>query len=90
MIAARFLAVMFIIVQHEAAAALTAVASKGVHTFMLATSVFFRALVYIRKEMSLEAPLGDSVVRLELNPHVVVLGSDDLRFLCSTELPMKL
>lgn len=40
--------------------------------------------------MSLEAPLGDGVIRLELNPHAVVLGGDDLRFLCPTELPMKL
>lgn len=43
-----------------------------------------------REEVSLEAPLGDGVVRLELDPHVVVLGGDDLGFLCSTELPMKL
>lgn len=42
-----FLAVMFIIMQHEAAAALTAVASEGVHTLVLAAPVFFGALVYI-------------------------------------------
>lgn len=40
--------------------------------------------------MSFEALLGDSVVRLELDPHVVLLGGDDLGFLHSTELPMKL
>lgn len=42
-----------------------------------------------REEVRFEAPLGDGVVGLELNPHVVVLGRYDLRFLCSTELPMK-
>lgn len=42
-----FLAVVFVIVQHEAAPALTAVAPEGVHTFMLAASVFFGALVDI-------------------------------------------
>lgn len=38
---------MLVIVQHEAAAALTAVASEGVHTLVLAASVFFGALVYV-------------------------------------------
>lgn len=38
---------MFIIMQHEAATALTAVASEGVHTLVLAAPVFFGALVYI-------------------------------------------
>lgn len=42
-----FLTVVLVIMQHEAAATLTAVASKGVHTFMLAASIFFRALIYI-------------------------------------------
>lgn len=42
-----FLAVVLVIVQHEAAAALAAVASEGVHTFVLAASVFFGALIYI-------------------------------------------
>jgi len=40
--------------------------------------------------VSLEALLGDGVVRLELNPHVVLLRGDDLWLLRSTELPMKL
>lgn len=43
-----------------------------------------------RKEMSREAPPGDGVIRLELNPHVVVLRRDDLRFLRSTKLPIEL
>ena len=42
-----FLAVVLVIVQHEAAAALTAVAPEGVHAFVLAASVFFGALVDI-------------------------------------------
>lgn len=40
--------------------------------------------------MSLEASLGDSVIRLKLNSHVVLLGGDDLWFLCSTEFAVKL
>lgn len=40
--------------------------------------------------MSLEASLGDGVIRLKLNSHVVLLGRDDLWFLCSTELAVKL
>lgn len=43
-----------------------------------------------REEVSLEAPLGHSVVRLELDPHVIVKGGDDVGSLCSTELSMKL
>lgn len=42
-----FLAVVFILMQHEAAATLTPVAPKRVHTFMLAASVSFGALVLI-------------------------------------------
>lgn len=40
--------------------------------------------------MGLEAFLGDSVVRLELDSHVVVLRSDDFRDLGATVFPMKL
>lgn len=40
--------------------------------------------------MSLEASLGDGVIRLKLNSHVVLLGGDDLWFLCSTEFAVKL
>lgn len=40
--------------------------------------------------MGLEALLGDGVVRLELHPHVVVLGGDDLRLLGTTELAVQL
>lgn len=42
-----FLAVMPVVVQHEAPAALTAVAPEGVYTFMLAASITFGALIYI-------------------------------------------
>lgn len=42
-----FLAVVLVVVQHEAAAALTAVASEGIHALMLAASVFFGTLVDI-------------------------------------------
>lgn len=42
------------------------------------------------EEVSLEALLGDRVVGLELNPHVVVLGGDDLGFLGSAELAVEL
>lgn len=38
---------MLIVMEHEAAAALTAVAPEGVHTFMLAAAVLFGALVDI-------------------------------------------
>lgn len=40
--------------------------------------------------MSLEAPLGDGVVRPELDPHVVVQGGDDLGLLRAAELPVEL
>lgn len=40
--------------------------------------------------MSLEAPLGDGVVRLELDPHVVAQGGDDLGLLRAAELPVEL
>lgn len=40
------------------------------------------------EEVSLEPPLGNSVVGLELYPHAVVLGRDDLGFLCPAELPV--
>lgn len=39
--------------------------------------------------MSLEALLGDRVVRLELNAHVVVLGGDHVRFLSPAELAVE-
>lgn len=42
------------------------------------------------EEVSLEAPLGDGVVRLELDPHVVVQRGDDLGLLRSAELPVEL
>lgn len=42
-----FLAVVPVVVQHEAAAALTAVAPKSVYAFVLAAAVTFGALVYI-------------------------------------------
>lgn len=45
--ALTFLAVVFIIMQHEAAAALTAVAPEGVDALVLAASVFFGTLVDI-------------------------------------------
>lgn len=40
--------------------------------------------------MSLEALLGHRVVWLELNPHVVLEGRDDIGFLWAAELPIKL
>lgn len=40
--------------------------------------------------MSLEAFLGDSIVGLELNPHVVVLRRDDFRDLSATVFTMQL
>lgn len=42
-----FFAVMFIAVQHKAAATLTAVAPKRVHTLMLATSILPRTLIHV-------------------------------------------
>lgn len=42
-----FLAVVLIIMQHEAAAALTTVASEGVDALVLAASIFFGTLVDI-------------------------------------------
>lgn len=38
---------MLVVVQHEPAATLTAVASKGVHTLVLAASIVFGALIDI-------------------------------------------
>lgn len=43
-----------------------------------------------RKKVCLKALLGHSVVWLELNPQVVVQGSDGVGPLCTTEPPMKL
>lgn len=40
---------MFIAVQHKAAATLTAVAPKRVHTLMLATSILPRTLIHVCK-----------------------------------------
>lgn len=40
--------------------------------------------------MSLETLLGDSIVRLKLNSHVVVLGRDDFRNLGATVFTMQL
>ena len=40
--------------------------------------------------MGLEALLGDGVVGLELDPHVVVLGGDHLGDLRAAVLPVKL
>lgn len=51
---------------------------------------YFGPLWLTGEEVGLETLLGDGVVRLELNPHVVVLGGDDLGCLRSTEFPMKL
>lgn len=42
-----FLAVVLIIMQHEAAAALTTVAPKGIDALVLAASIFFGTLVDI-------------------------------------------
>lgn len=42
------------------------------------------------EEIRFEAFLGDCVVGFELNPHVVVLGSDDLRDFRTAVFPMKL
>lgn len=42
-----FLAVMFVFMQNEATSALTTVAAKGVHTFMLTSAVLLRALIFI-------------------------------------------
>lgn len=56
----------------------------------LNTSEIFGSVRLTREEVSLEAPLGHGVVWLELDPHVVLLGGDDLGFLSSAELPMKL
>lgn len=43
-----------------------------------------------REEVSLETLLRDGVIRLELDPHVVVQRGDNLGLLCSTELPVEL
>lgn len=45
-----FLAVVLVVVQHEAAAALTAVAAEGVDALVLAASVFFGTLVDICRD----------------------------------------
>lgn len=42
-----FLAVVLVVVQHEAAAALAAVASEGVDALVLAASIFFGTLIDI-------------------------------------------
>lgn len=42
-----FLAVVLVVVQHEPAATLTAVATEGVHTLVLAASIVLGALVDI-------------------------------------------
>lgn len=42
-----FFAVVFVLVQHKATAALTAVAPEGVDTLMLAASILLRALVFV-------------------------------------------
>lgn len=40
--------------------------------------------------MGFEALFGDGVVGLELDPHVVVLGGDDVRLLGAAELAVQL
>lgn len=42
-----FLAVMFILMKYKATSALTTVAAKSVHTFMLTPAVLLRAFVFI-------------------------------------------
>ena len=42
-----FFAVVLVVVQNEATATLTAVASKGIDTVLLAASVLFRTLVLV-------------------------------------------
>lgn len=42
-----FFAVVFVLVQHKAAPTLTAVASKGVDTLMLAAAILLRALIFV-------------------------------------------
>lgn len=74
---------MLIIVQHEAAATLTAVAPEGVHTFMLAASVFFGALVYICGDGDINFA-GCRTYNINNLEHYLLLSTDTEAF-CVTQ-----
>lgn len=42
-----FFTVVFVLMQHKAAPTLTAVASKGVNTLMLAAAILLRTLIFV-------------------------------------------